>query len=431
MLTNRPDDAAATITSSSALVLRREFVHADDEKIAKIIAYVDQVGDAEVNRALLDALRGRVALLRPVRPLRLFRLLFMPLDPLIVSPANWRPGSPRVPRSALGPIFSLVIRQVGIEIAAFKSMVEGHTTHSEAAIAQAGAALWPCAAVILRGAKPPPEWEQTRLPEPLFWPMARAIAAVLARGCELLQLARNTQNRDSSNDGELIGSLMAKLADEIPEGAALVIQLVLLHAPQAIVHVRRSISAIHEAHESITLHRALSLGLDQSLNYVEREADCVRKIARGSTREATEEIKMVARVLNAIDQDPSAASHRSRLRAMREKMDKASQNRFKNSIQEDLARPLAALRQPASSTEQKQMETSARELRTLEGAARQFSNSVSYDQQLLHTADVVRSAFAAGTVSLPRACRLLEILSGPEAAVALYHRAAAAIPMVS
>ena len=413
------------------MTLRREIVHADDEKIGKIVAYVDQVGDAEINRALLDALRGRVALLRPVRPLRLSRLLFIPLDPLIVSPAKWRPDNPRVPRSALSPLFSLVMRQIGADVATLHGMVEGQTTQSEAAIAQAGGALWPRAAAILRAATPPPEWEQTRLPEALFSPMARAVAAVLWRGRDLLQLARNAQNRDASHDVHLVGDIMAKLADETPESAALVIQLVLLHAPQAIVHVRQAILTIQNAHENMTMHRALSLGVDQCLTYVECEADCVRKIAKGSVRQATEEIKLVARVLNAIDKDPSAAAHRSRLRAMREQMDKASQARFKNGILEDLARAVTALKQPASSTEQTQMETSARDLRALEGAARQFGNSTCYDQHLLHTADVARSAFAAGTISLPRACRLLEILSGPEAAMAFYQRAPAAIRAAS
>ncbi len=425
MLIGRPSGAAAP---NSASVLRREIVDADDEKISKIIAYVDQVGDAEINRTLLDPLRGRVASLHPVRPLRLFRLLFIPLDPLIVSPANWRPGNPRIPRTALAPLFSLVVKQAGADLATLHDMVEGQTTQSDAAIAQAGAILWSRAAAILRTAKPPAEWEQTRLPEALFWPVARAVAAVLQRGLQLVQLARNAQNRDTSDDIELANGIIAGLADETPESAALVIQLVLLHAPQAMLHVRRSVSAMQDAHDSTTMHRALSLGLDQCLNYVEREADCVRKIAGGSIHDATSEIRMVARVLDAIDKDPLAALHRSRVRALRDQIDRASQTCFKTGIQEELARPLAALKQAASSTEQKRMEASARDLRALEGAARQFSNSVCYDQQLLHTADTVRHAFAAGTVSLPRACRLLEILSGPEAAVTLYQRATAAIP---
>ena len=425
MLANRPGGAAAAAAPSSAVALRREIVQADDEKLGKIIAYVDQVGAAEINRALLDTLRGRVALLRPVRPLQLSRLLFIPLDPLVVSPAKWRPGSPRIPRTALAPLFSLVVRQIGADIAALNGMVEGQTTQSDAAIAQAGAALWPRAAAILRAANPPPEWEQTRLPEPLFSPMARAVAAVLQRGSDLLRLARNAQKRDTSDDLTLASSIMAHLADETPEGAAIVIQLISLHAPQALVHVRRLVSAIRDAPESITLHRALGHGLDHCLSYVECEADCVRKIARGSIRDATGEIQVVAQVLTAIDQDLSAALHRGRVRALREELATARPARFRNGIQEDLIRALAALKQPASSTEQKQMEASARGLRALEGAARQFGHSVGYDQQLLHAADTVRNAFAAGTISLPRACRLLEILSGPEAAVALYRRAPA------
>ncbi len=428
MLANRTSGAAAAPAPAPALAkppicataLRREIGDADDEKISKIIAYVDQVGDAEINRTLLDTLRSRVASLRPKRPLRLSRLLFMPLDPLIVSPASWRPGSLRVPRTALAPFFALVAGGFGPDLAAITTMVEGQTSHSEAA-ANSGTAVWPRAAAILRKATPPPEWQQTALPETVFWPLARSIAAVLHRGSALHRLTRNALSGQTEEDAELVGSLFTELATETAETAGMVLQLVLFHAPQAIVHVRRLVSATPDSAERVLLHQAFSLGLEGCLSYVERDANCVRKVGAASIRETTAEVKLVARLLNAIDNDSSGVLHRRRIRMLRDQMDQASQACFANGLREALVRPLTGLTQMASVAEQNRMEASARELRALEGAARQFSSAVSYDHHLLQTSQVVRAAFAAGTIGLARACRLLEIICGPEQAVALYR----------
>ena len=422
MLGNRPAASAANPLPSATTALRREIGDADDEKIGKIIAYVDRVGDAEVNRSLLDALRGRVGSLAPARPLRLSRLLFVPLDPLIVSPGLWRPGSLRIPRTALAPLFALVARQFGADLAAIDAMVEGQTCSADATVAQAGAELWPRAAAILRTADPPPEWGQTSLPESVFRSVAQSIAVVLQRAVALGRLARAAKRDQADGYADIVGSIVANVGMETAENAAMVVQLVLLNAPKAIVHVRRFVSATANTSESITLHRALSLGIEQSLSYIEQEADCVRKVASGSIPDATAQVRLVAQVLNAIEADASATLHRRRIRNLREQMDRASQACFDNGIREQLATPLAALTQPVSVPEQNRMEVSARELRALDGAARDFVKSPSYEEHLLHTAATVRSALDAGTITLPRACRLLEILSGPEAAVALYRR---------
>ncbi len=405
--------------------LHREIVGADDEKIGKIIAYVDQVGDAGVNRALLDPLRSRLALLRPVRPLRLSRLLFTPLDPLIVSPAVWRPTSLRVPRTALEPLTAAVTAQFGPDLAFINTVIEGKTTASLHAIASAGASLWPRAAEILAQAGAPPEWEQTGLPKAVFAPLARSVAAVLRRAVHLQQLARQAQIGPGNRDGEVVGQIMAGLANEPPDAAAMVAQLVLIEAPHAAIHLRRFVSGARDNAESIALNRAMGLGIDQCLTYLEREANFVRKIGAGSIRDAVEQVRFVAKLLHALEGDPAAAVHRSRVRSLRGQLDKASRLCFANGIREEVAAPLAAMTEATSAVEQRRIEASARELRSLENTARHFSDAASYDQHLDRMSEAVCSAFAAGAISLARACRLIEILSGPEAAIALHTSASA------
>ncbi len=411
----------ASVSGSS---IHRQLGDADDEKINKIIAYVDQFGDAAVNRTLLDPLRARLAALRPSRALRLSRLLFIPLDPLIVSPAVWRPGSLRVPRTTLAPLTAAVTARLGTEASRIAGMVGKLDGDAAETIEQAGALLWPRAADILADAPVPPEWRETELPEALFGPLARRVAAVIRRGSLLQGLVRDGEQGRFDDDAANVAAIMAGLVNESADGAAMVAQLVLIQAPHAVLHLRRFVSATRDSAESIALNKAMSLGVEQTLQFLEREANFARKINTGSIGDAGDTVRSVAKLLYALDSDTSAPVHRARLRAMRDGLDRASRACFAKSLKSDIIEPLAAMRRPDVVVEQRRLEVSARELRALESTARHFGDPAGYDCSLLQTSEAVRAAYAAGTIGLARACRLIEILSGPESAIELYHSAA-------
>ena len=407
-----------------AEALRRELGGVDDEKIGKIIAYVDRVGSGEINRTLLDSLRDRLATLRPSRPLRLSRLLFIPLDPLIVNPAVWRPGSLRVPRTALTPFTAAVTAQLGPMLALVNAMIKDCSSDAVDTIEEVGGVLWPRAGDILAQAQVPSEWAETGLPDAVFGALARPVAAVLRRGPPIYRLMRNALTGQTEADAELVGRIVAGLAQEPAEAAAMVTQLVLLHAPQASVHLRRCISAARDSAENVALSKAMSQGVNQCLNYLESDANFVRAMANGTIRDASEQVKFVAKLLLALESDPSATMHRVRIRVLRDKLDHSSRDCFARGIREQVTEPLAAMTEMVSAEDQRRLEASARELRALENNARQFSDSASYDLALRRSSDAVRHAFSIGTISVARGCRLIEILSGAEAAIAFYQNPA-------
>jgi hypothetical protein len=80
MQKDTPEAAPLTVRS-----LRAKLHNADDQKITRIISVVDAVSDPKVNQTLLEPFRERLAILKPVRPVRFSRMLFTPLNPLIVS----------------------------------------------------------------------------------------------------------------------------------------------------------------------------------------------------------------------------------------------------------------------------------------------------------------------------------------------------------
>jgi hypothetical protein len=171
--------------------LRHELGTANDEKIKRVTEILDQVTDPRVNQAILDPLRARLAALNLMRPLRFSRLLFLPLDPLIVPASRWKPDEPSVPRTALAPLIRIVRAGLGSEMVFIERTIAGRRTDATQAIVLAGEALWPCAADILAAASAPDDWTEAGLSLRVFTPLAQAVSAVLRRGPHLYLLRRD------------------------------------------------------------------------------------------------------------------------------------------------------------------------------------------------------------------------------------------------
>jgi hypothetical protein len=98
---------------SARRILQRELLVADNEQIARVLAIVDNLAVRGEADNLIAPLRGRLAKLRPRRKLSLPRLLFMPLNPLLVDGPSWSAGSPPIPRTAILPLARQVQEGLG------------------------------------------------------------------------------------------------------------------------------------------------------------------------------------------------------------------------------------------------------------------------------------------------------------------------------
>ena len=179
--------------------LRPGLLEADDHKIRRVVAVVDSATDPAINQALLGSLRSRLAILKPVRPLRFARLLFLPLDPLTVPARGWRPGEPPVPRTSLAPVAKVVRDGLGNLAAAIDEIIAGRKADAIQVITQAGEILWPRAAEILAAAPVPDDWAETGLPHAAYKPLALSIAAVFRRAPRVRRIAcRSAMRRMNS-----------------------------------------------------------------------------------------------------------------------------------------------------------------------------------------------------------------------------------------
>ena len=105
--------------------LRDDIAGADDQKIRQIVHLLDQTSENQASQAVMDPLRPRLAALRPIRPLRFARLLFMPLDDLIVAAPDWKPGHATVPRSVLKSMSDTVQMKLGRDLEDIKQLIGG------------------------------------------------------------------------------------------------------------------------------------------------------------------------------------------------------------------------------------------------------------------------------------------------------------------
>jgi hypothetical protein len=406
-------------TESGAL--RQDLLDADDRKIRRILAVVDEVADPRVNQTLLDPLRPRLAALRPVRPLRFSRLLFLPLDSLIVPARAWTPGEPSIPRSALAAIALAVRTGMGEQAQSIDKMIAGCKVDAARAVAPAGEALWPRAAEILAVARMPDDWAKTGLRLDAWPLLAKAVAALLRRATSLRRLAQDAEVGAVELDSGAVSEILRYRVDEPPEAYEMLVRLILWQVPHATSLLRKIASLCRNPAEQAMMRQAIEREMDRVVSDMENSPAFGEEIARAGLADAATEVRRITALLREMERETNAVMRRSRLKAIREKLDVACQERFTTGVSEGLVAPLDEARAPVDGAMQRGLETSARDLRRLEIVARKIaSNPGAYDHQLQRASEALKEAAAAGTLTPVRQLRLIEILFGSEAAELLY-----------
>src|ERR1700733_13843109 len=146
---------AADAASGRAIrELGRRLAEAPDAEVARAVAVVDQLPERGGADQLIELLRPRLARMRPPRPLRFTRLLFLPLEQLIVAPPRWQPQLPTIPRSVLTPLSATVREGLGAGAATIDGLIEAASAPHAEIVARAGNLLWRRAAGVLAAAPP-------------------------------------------------------------------------------------------------------------------------------------------------------------------------------------------------------------------------------------------------------------------------------------
>jgi hypothetical protein len=361
---------------------------------------------------LIVPLRPRLAVLRPARPINLARLLFMPLDPLIVPAAGWRRGTITLPRSALIPLADVARERLGPVAAATEAALAGLTTDNTQDLAQIGAGLWAAAAKVLAAAEPPDSWSQTTgLQTADFHPLSTIAAAGLAQADQIERIVRLPETDEAGQRRE-IGAALEPAAESGPLALATVIMLLAARLPSAAQSFFSADSIASRSGEPAMRH-AVDQAIDSTIDSVESSASNLGSLSNASVA-LRRSIRLLDELESVCSQRPS---RKARIAELRREVDTASRKQFSQALAHELLEPARAL---VGATDEAviRLERSARDLRRFEMIARRLGGGDHFDRNLKQAAAALAPQPDEPRATLIDRIRLIEILQGPEAAIA-------------
>jgi hypothetical protein len=394
--------------------LRREVLEAGDARIRRVLAVVDALPSRGAADGLIAPLRPRLALLDPPRPLTLARLLFLPLDPLVVPLAEWQPGSLGIPRSLLPVLAEVVAAALGQRGIALRARIAGRTTRDLAVVTEAGAEFWPAAAAVLRDSPPPADWVQaTGLGPADRDAIVRPVAALLETATTLHDLA--------TMPGEFNELLVAEqlLEHAVGDGAdalAMLLVLLLTHLLETGKLVRLAEDLVRRCPEAV---RAAP---ERAFEFLLAGFDAVVS-AESGTGPGIDGLRRAAAMLAGFADRPTHGPSRlARVDTARRRLDETCRRHFASAsaaLAEQAAAPAASPGAPAAlagDAEVAACESAALDLRRLESVGRRLGDADFYVRALRATTE--RMCQASGLAPIDR-LRIAEIMLGADAALAM------------
>lgn len=412
----------APLTRSSNSAIRevsRGLIDARDAQILKVVAMVDAMPNRGAADQLIAPLRPRLALLRPPRPLRFARLLFLPLDPLIVPPARWRAEQSTIPRSAIPSLAASVATELGAVGRKVAAMIEGHTTQDIEVVTAAGALLWRPAAELLADAKQPPDWDTTGLSGPMLKPLARRIGALLFQAERLHRWMADAAQGLSPPEIHAVQAMLESAIRRDPDAQPMIIALLLARIPDVAPVLLRVATLLGQRGGTLLRH-AGEQAADMLLHQLEAPGGTEAHLGGQDLAEAGVTVRRLTALLGALQDDSLSPDRRNRLVEVRERIKAGCQALFTERLATDLLDPLRACR-PASGPEAGwELETAARGLRALETEARRAGGDKTYDMLLGQAANLVRETAENGGLERVGGLRLMEIVAGTDVALAMF-----------
>lgn len=402
-------------TRQELQALQRGIAATGDGQAVRIVALIDALADRAAVDGLLDPSRLRLARIRPQRPLRFTRLLFMPLDPVIVAPPDWRAGMLAVPRSALRPLAATVRTELGDMAAGIDAMIDGRTVADSEILARAGAVLWPAASIILAQAPMTFGWGEAGLPGGLHAPLTHDVAAVFDQAVAIHAMTANAA-AGLPQDAAAVEAVLAAMAHSGPEPWGLALAVMLEQLPEPAMVLQQAIDWTNRRSEPqlrATVGRVVGTLLDR-LELGGSGADLVGDLADAGPR-----VKHLAKLIGDLSTDAMPPALRQRLEAARRRLDGDCRARFADSLTNEFLLPLQSLRQVADPDAVARLEDTARELRSLETGARSISGVGMFDELLRQTATVVRNMAPDAGLAMAEKMRLVAILAGANGELAL------------
>ena len=368
--------------------VRQELSGARDEQVARVVALVDAMPDRGAADALVAPLRGRLAILRPGRPYNFTRLLFMPVDAIIVLPRIWRRGDMTLPRHVLSTLADIVRTSMGERAAEIDRALARRTgpKHQDGilAVRQLGQLVWPEASAILASATCPDCWPvQTGLAASDFISLAALVSTLLSDALDRQVLADQADDEDGPDPARL-SDVIGKSLSHTPSIAAMTVGLLLAETPRPDVMLQAVDlqAGLHGAAAIQATERAVDFATQQAQARIAAVSDIPHRL------KALREGMLLMQALEL--RSWLGGERRAQIREMRMAARESCRDSFTRTLQGQLLDPLGSSHGPMTDLQVVQFEGVARDLRGLEAIGRKLGSGGLYAADLSAASNAIR-----------------------------------------
>jgi hypothetical protein len=166
------------------------------------------------------------------------------------------------------------------------------------------------------------------------------------------------------------------------------------------------------------LRAARDQAIDLLLDQLEAPGTMETQLNRGDPGLSADVVRRMGLLLREADAG-SSKHHHARLKRLRRRLDETCRARFAAGLATDVVGKLFARNAPLDVASIDRLEAAARGLRAFETEARGLGGASTYDALLHQAADTVRGLPSSGALGVVQRVRLVEILAGPDAALAM------------
>ncbi len=270
--------------------------------------------------------------------------------------------------------------------------------------------------------EPPAGWESTGLGAQVYKPLARRIGALLYQAERLGELTADAAQGLVPPEANAVRALLANAVRHDPHVQPMAIALLLARIPEAAPLLMQVATTLGQR-DGLLLRHAGEQAADILLDQLETPGGAEGQLGGGDLAEAGATVRRLTSLLGALDGESLSPDRRERLNGLRQRIRTGCESLFTERLTTDLLEPLRAGGTERGPSGRWELETAARGLRALETEARRAGDTKAYDALLEQAAETVREMTERGEIDRVDGLRLVEIVSGPDAALALLGEA--------
>jgi hypothetical protein len=394
-----------------------------DDRLKRVVMMVDGLPERGAVDELLEPLRPRLAALRPPRRPTLRRLLFNPMEPLLVPRESWQRGELSFPRHALPPLARLVFEAMGEDAEVLRRRVDHVQPGDDTALLPIGAQLWPAAGAVLKKATMPSDWSEAGMADADFPAIQHDMSTLLRHAVQSESLIRQARVTGHVAEASLVDLLENMVRDG---GAGFGLMSLLLTARlQQISVVMRATRRVAEMSDNARLATVADFVMDKGLISIQDKADEVVRAER-PVGAVADGLELLFGQLAAMEESTPASrtDRRRRIDMMRRQIEHAARHRFGDTLQHELLDKLSVIETGGKLTSQavQELESKMRGLRRLGEAGSMFGDPKIYDEMLRSAVATVAALPEAGGFTLVDRVRMVELMQDSDKAISLLQR---------